>query len=234
VTSHLNKGQLFGADGLVTWLEQSLFGDSAGGGPAESAEVPSGPRMALSCRRCGEWLYAAAGSVAVNGWGVVSVVACPICDGELEHRGMVGADGHARETFERVACNEECQSARGVICTCRCGGRNHGVHRYVTVTVDHGRVTLSISDGRRLARLRARTLPDLERSEQLEARATDLVDARYADIRKARESRWLDPGEWASYCRWGAYRDRIRATRKLKLPASRVRKLAAIVSELER
>lgn len=63
---------------------------------------------------------------------------CAACDGRIEIMGRVERDRLVTEHLA-CACNELCVSARGPICTCACGGRNHGTGLLVKVTRDAGK-----------------------------------------------------------------------------------------------
>ena len=74
--------------------------------------------------------------------------ACSLCGGPIEVMGRVDGDRLVHDET-RCACDERCTHARGPICSCRCGGENHGSHRVVHVVVDAGgvpRVQMPSSD----------------------------------------------------------------------------------------
>lgn len=64
---------------------------------------------------------------------------CAACNGAIETMGEVHMDRLiTRET--RCACDERCTSARGPVCVCQCGGKNHGRNVVVEIIHDAGSV----------------------------------------------------------------------------------------------
>lgn len=201
-------------------------------GPAPDAmatkgpPVPTGPRRAVSCKRCGTWLYH---STTAD----TSRSACPICDGPLEYRGEVRPDNTVTRTVEDMACNDQCQGAKGVVCNCHCGGTNHGCWFTVTVTLVESKVSLALEDTSKVDKLRARNLPLIEQAEHLAGELVDMLEHRYARvIADRRAGRWLDAGDYAAVCAWSDYRKAIRKAQTFKQPAARVKKLEQLRAEI--
>lgn len=64
---------------------------------------------------------------------------CGLCDGPIECMGGVERNRLVRNEI-RSACDDRCTSARGPLCDCHCGGKNHGTHRVVGIVHDAGPV----------------------------------------------------------------------------------------------
>jgi hypothetical protein len=80
---------------------------------------------------------------------------CGLCAGNLELMGRVERDRLVRDEH-LCPCDDRCTSARGPLCSCKCGGKNHGSNVVVHVTRDAGPVpTITPARDRDQARLRA-------------------------------------------------------------------------------
>jgi hypothetical protein len=64
---------------------------------------------------------------------------CGLCGGHIECMGRVAQQRLVRDEI-RSACDDRCTSARGPLCDCHCGGKNHGTHRIVRIVRDAGPV----------------------------------------------------------------------------------------------
>lgn len=64
----------------------------------------------------------------------IATAECGVCRGRLESMGPVRRDRLAHE-FSSSPCDDRCTSARGPICNCPCGGRNHGAGILATFRV---------------------------------------------------------------------------------------------------
>ena len=144
---------------------------------------------------------------------------CGACGGYLEYMGRVQRD-RLVTTGTECACDDRCTSALGPICGCKCGGINHGTHRVVSVTYDHGDVpTLNVVDTQK-SRLVAQ-----EWREAVEA-----VSAEYASLndRKRYSSGWLSEDDFSRLCKLG---NALRAARKLRQHAARMKRLAPFLTK---
>lgn len=236
-TQQLHPGQLFGLDASGRpFVEQELPFDATGpvseiADRAPLSEIADrGRRDGFSCTRCGEWFFAdAADKVGQQ----VREMGCPVCSGTLEWRGTVGPDGTVTYTATGAPCDDQCTSARGVACECRCGGRNHGTRRLVTVTWVEGRATLSLSDSR-LTALSARRLPEIEAAEQLAAELVERLEQAYADVLADRRNGvWMERSRWERAEEWGRLRREVNRVMRLKTPAGRIKGLRAVESALQ-
>jgi hypothetical protein len=203
----------------MTVAQPDLFG-----GETSAPAVPDGPRFAYSCGRCAEWFYCAEDLADDYGRARVD---CPICAGPVSRRGRV-QDGAAVADVIAPACDDRCTGARGTCCECKCGGRNHGTHRWVKVTVDlGGRPRFELTGT--LAALAAKRLPEIERAEQLAAGlVAQLEDTYRAELAARRAGQWLEPDAFRRLLRWKEHRRAIRKAERLKVPANRVRRLQEI------
>jgi hypothetical protein len=99
------------------------------------------PRYFIRCTDC-----LSIGAVDADTMPNLFSVVCGACGGHLENMGRVEKD---RLKFDGIkcACDDRCTSARGPICSCHCGGKNHGAGllAYIRYTVDAGKVpTLTV------------------------------------------------------------------------------------------
>ena len=63
------------------------------------------------------------------------------CGGRYRHMGKVKGDRIVNERVQSV-CDSRCTGARGPKCNCQCGGKNHGTHAVVTVTIEAGKIPI--------------------------------------------------------------------------------------------
>lgn len=184
-------------------------------------------RLAVSCDRCGQWFY--------TDTPLAITAPCPVCDGPLASRGRVRADLTAHHDEERMACNDICQGAKGVSCNCQCGGKNHGHYFTVTVTVEDGKVSMSLDDPTRLEAVRDKNLPLIERSEVLRDEVVALLEVKYADVLvEYRKGGWMPEWIYGPVREWREYRKAVAVAMKYKQPSARVRKLEAMKMEVSR
>ncbi len=73
--------------------------------------------------------------------GGTSVATCGTCAQHFEYMGRVERDRLVQDRVQ-CKCDDRCTSARGPLCECQCGGKNHGAGLlgYVVVAVDAGAV----------------------------------------------------------------------------------------------
>lgn len=111
-----------------------------------------------------------------------------VCGGTFSVMGRV-RQKELVEDRERSACDERCTNASGPLCSCSCGGPNHGTGRVRTVTIPVGGIPTIEPLEPEAARERAR--------EFLAAVAA--AEARVAEIRAARVAGDLSrsPSLWA-------------------------------------
>ena len=148
---------------------------------------------------------------------------CGLCDGTMESMGRVEGDRLVKEHL-LCPCDGRCTEARGPLCVCKCGGKNHGSGLLVVVTRDAGAVPRisprgSVAD-LQVARLRA------ERFKAAEALAND---TRYALERK-RQASWL---ERSDFDRLRLLEARLRELRKARTPEKRERMARLILEEVQ-
>lgn len=93
-------------------------------------------RYFLRCSGCLEVM-------AVDSPAAPPMVKCGICGSVVECMGRVERD-RLVEDHTACKCDERCTCARGPICSCKCGGENHGAGLAAVIhyTVDVGRVPL--------------------------------------------------------------------------------------------
>ena len=189
-----------------------------------TANAVNASRYGYSCARCAEWFFA--DSRARD-------LACPICDGTLTWRGRVKGTAVIGDGVA-PACNDQCVSAKGVNCDCKCLGMNHGSGRWVTITYVAGKATLDVADLELMARLRERRLPKLAEAEALEAMLDEQLRVRYADvIAKRKTGGWLEGHDFAMLLSYQNYQATMRHARALKTPEGRLRALKRLGADLE-
>jgi len=104
-------------------------------------------RHFMKCRKCSErW---AVETESTHGDALISadLMTCPSCGytpatvrdlwgnvayvvGDKTHHirlGKVGPRDTKRSAASRCACNDACEFAKGPVCECSCGGKNHGL-----------------------------------------------------------------------------------------------------------
>lgn len=181
-------------------------------------------RHGYSCGRCGEWFFTADRLPATD---------CPICEGRLACRGVVKPDRRVTFDVELSACDDRCTGAKGVKCDCQCGGRNHGSHRTVTVTVTAGIARVDLDHPGRLEVLRSKRLPLIAEAETLAAGIVARLEVDYRDVlADYRAGRWLPSGDFQRVRRWQDYRAGIRHANALKTPEGRLKALRRIQAEV--
>ena len=180
-------------------------------------------RVAVACKRCGQWLYAEEETRSLL------AAPCPVCGGQLALKGQVRLDGTAFHAEERMACNDVCQGAKGIKCNCKCEGKNHGNYFTVTVVVEDGAVRLDLADAARLAKIKAKNLPLIEQAEALVTELVEVLETRHAQALVAyRAGEWLPAAKYEEIRAWGDGRGAIRKAMACKMPATRVKKLEAL------
>jgi DNA-directed RNA polymerase subunit RPC12/RpoP len=191
-------------------------------------QVLGSSRYGYSCGRCGEWFFAD----FIKNARLVEL-ACPVCDGKLFWRGRVVGTSVLGDAVAPV-CNDQCVSAKGVNCDCKCLGMNHGSVRWVTVTYEAGQATLDVADVELMARLRASRLPKLAEAEALEAQLDEVLRAHFADtIAKRRAGGWMAGPDFARLLSYQNHQAAMRHARSLKTPEGRLRALKRLGADLE-
>lgn len=120
---------------------------------------------------------------------------CGVCGGTFEKMGDVGPDAKCVRREEQCACDARCTDACGPLCSCSCGGENHGSGRTVEVVlgVDAAPRFLGVKDADK-----ARAVAEEYRAAFAAARAR--IDAKYryaADAKLA--GRFLSSAEFKDY-----------------------------------
>ncbi len=114
--------------------------------------------MARHFFRCTDCLAVMAVDDPSFEYGRITAATCGACDSTtFDHMGRVHMDRLITEQTA-CACDDRCTCARGPICTCSCGGKNHGkgLACTVTITKDRGAVpTLTPMNGRASLRAKA-------------------------------------------------------------------------------
>lgn len=144
---------------------------------------------------------------------------CGACDGIVEYMGRVQRDSLV-VTGKECPCDFRCTSALGPHCNCKCGGINHGSNVMVTVTRVTGDVpVLQIADSAKAQRIATEWRT-----------AVDSVGAEYASLseRKRYSSGWLNEEDFSRLCKIGNV---LRAARKLRTHAARMKRLAPVLTE---
>lgn len=101
-----------------------------------------------------------------------SVATCSTCGQHFESMGRV-TDNRLWSDKTECVCDDRCTSARGPICTCSCGGENHGcgMAGYITVSTVIGaapQVTMPTTKGREKALAQYREFAELRATVKAE------------------------------------------------------------------
>lgn len=112
----------------------------------------------------------------------VTVAVCGTCGEHLEYLGRAERERLVKDGV-RCACDDRCTSARGPLCSCSCGGRNHGAGMLAVVrySVDLGAVpVLVMPSPARAARLLADWVTFRDGRAVLQVELGALLDRRAA------------------------------------------------------
>lgn len=157
---------------------------------------------------------------------------CEICHQTFEYMGRVERD---RLVTDRTVCkcDDRCTSARGPLCVCACGGKNHGagLMGYMVVTEDAGKVpTIRLRNLDRIGKARRQFEEFVTLRDQLRARFMPLVDRRAAGERLPREQ-WDELNRlqraYRDACDARAHHSRMKTLRTVLPDASPIRDFAA-------
>lgn len=151
-------------------------------------------------------------------------VRCDVCHAPTENMGRVSVD-HLVTEHTACKCDERCTCARGPICSCQCGGKNHGVGLLagtVIVQTPAGPVPqLTPRDPFTTSKLRAQA------DRWLKARADIANELAALQARKAR-------GEYlgsTDYRRMSDLRKGLRKAHEARTPAGRTKIYAALMPQ---
>jgi hypothetical protein len=141
---------------------------------------------------------------------------CGICGGSFENMGRVEKDRLIHEHLAAI-CDDRCTSARGPLCSCKCGGKHHGSNLMVRVVRDAGKVpTVTPSSGRDQCRLNA------EEYHRMRAAALALLDPLLASRRRG----YLPAAE---YDRMRTLQGALRKAHEARTHRARLTALRAVV-----
>ena len=141
---------------------------------------------------------------------------CGVCGGQIENLGRVRGDRLAH-IGHRCPCDDRCTSARGPICNCSCGGKNHGTNRVVRVVVDSGPVPVIHMPDEAKARARAAEFRD----------ALAQASAAISGIRgRYRSGEFLPRPE---YDRMRRFSSEMAEANRARTHASRMKRLKALI-----
>lgn len=168
--------------------------------------------------------------VAVDGapWGHQDV-GCGVCGrSQWHYMGRVAPSGRLMVDHVASVCDERCTCARGPLCDCRCGGKNHGAGMLVVVNVaDVGAIPTVTPPRDRGA---AKTIADEWSTTETQALAA--IERRYGATLRAKNS-----GQWVAD--FGAYLAGKRLVRALnearacQVHKKRMAQLATIIAQTD-
>ena len=149
---------------------------------------------------------------------------CGACGGDVEYMGEVCRD-HLQKTALVCACDDRCTSALGPICSCRCGGENHGTHRVVEVVIEAGKVP------------KLMVPPDAKgKADEYRALLFEVVsalDSRYGRLfQQKREGIYLNGSDFCQFCEGQYYSREILKARTLRTHSGRNRRLKGILAHV--
>jgi len=136
--------------------------------------------------------------------------------------------GQRYEKVEDIcACNEICQSAQGPKCSCKCGGKHHGLSLYIPTVIESGIVKLEASN-----RLKA-----IEKAMRLGNEYRAAADVALEAIKRFYGQSFTDHsnGAWiANKTLWaniGKAKNKLRIAKGYKVHKTRMKKLQEIIDE---
>ena len=179
--------------------------------------------------RCEDCLSVVATEVAIRptykpGTYYPQYANCDACGGDIEYMGQVCRD-HLEKTALVCACDDRCTSALGPMCSCRCGGENHGTNRVVEIVIETGKLP------RLLVPPDAKVKADEYRALLAEVRSA--IDARYGRLfQQKRDGRFLSTPEFSQFCEGQRISRDMHKARVLRTHSGRNKKLRAILAEL--
>ncbi len=143
---------------------------------------------------------------------------CGICGSTLENMGRVQRDRLVTDTM-LCKCDDRCTSARGPLCQCACGGKNHGhgMAGYLRVSDDAGAVPVLLPQSEtRIAAARIRFA-------EYQAAVAPFRE-RHAELTERKREGWIPRDV---FDRWLALDRLLADVRKAKIHSSRMKKLTA-------
>ena len=177
--------------------------------------------------RCADCLSVVATEVAIRpipGTYYPKYATCDACGGEIEYMGQVCRD-HLEKTALACACDARCTSALGPMCSCHCGGENHGTNRVVEVVIEVGKLP------RLIVPPDAKVKADEYRALLAEVRSA--IDSRYGRLfQQKRDGLYLNAPEFSRFLEGQGYCRQLLKARALRTQAGRNKNLKAILTEL--
>lgn len=156
--------------------------------------------------------------------GMYSYGECGACNWAIEYMGEVCRD-HLQKTALVCACDDRCTSALGPVCSCRCGGENHGTNRVVEVVIEVGKLP------RLMVPPDAKVKADEYRALLAEVRA--VLDARYGRLfQMKRDGIYLSGSDFCDFCEGGYYLRAITKARTMRTHAGRNKRLRGILDQI--
>lgn len=160
---------------------------------------------------------------ALDNDGGLSRARCD-CGGCLQFMGRVCVDRLVKDEV-RCACDYRCIDAQGPVCSCKCGGENHGSGKVVEVVVDAGAVPIvrarwDLSE--RLRKVEAYRAAVAEAEKRIDRRTGGALSAMKAGQYVADKSAW-----------WTATnaQKQLRHARELKVHKLRMAAIAKIAAD---
>lgn len=147
------------------------------------------------------------------------------CGGKFDPMGRVRQEKLVDDR-ERCPCDERCTGAAGPMCSCACGGANHGAGNVVEVVTVGNVPTIKPVDVEKAKRQAAEWRAAVKAAED---RVNALPDASLAARRAAGE--WLQGEDFSALMRFDHLRRAVRQAAKIQVHALRMKRLAAIAPE---
>ena len=151
-----------------------------------------------------------------------SIAVCENCGQHFEYMGRVQRD-HLVMDETKCKCDDRCLSAKGPLCSCSCGGENHGAGMagYITVPREVGAVPVVSLTGKHREKAAAQ-YREFHAAIQAVLAAIDAYSTRRA------QGEFLPRDQW---CRWQDMRQALRKARKAKTHASRMKSLTPFLAQ---
>lgn len=146
------------------------------------------------------------------------------CGGHIENMGDVRMDRIVK-SYEASPCDDRCTEARGPVCNCHCGGKNHGTHLTVTVVHDCGPAPRVKTDVDNEAKGKA--------FRKLYQRALEAWKTKWMWIIEKRNRGWIPRPEWDTYVIASNFRRELTKTGQMKVYSLRQKKLEKFIEKME-
>lgn len=159
--------------------------------------------------------------------GRTTSLTCGFCSGPLRYMGRVQGTRLVTDHTECL-CDERCVDAQGPLCSCACGGKNHGIGMlgFVTMQHDQGAAPVTVTPPGNADKHRQQAAEFAVASVAARARIEGLPE--HSAYHRKHTGAWVDSREFADYLKVRRLYDEWNKARDGKIHSVRMRKLNAI------